>query len=419
MPTTRQLTPEELQKIAQAGGNPSEYEGKLFDINTPEEDAAIDAQENQVGKGTTALRTVKAHGGGMLGGGAGTLGGMAAASWLLGPEVGLPASIVAGIIGGTAGGMAGGYAGQKAQDVIQGEETTEALRKSYEEAAAQHPFVAGATDVAGNMLAGGMRPSLSNIPKAIRGLVTRQGAEMGAEELATLAANRQALGKVVGGAVLNPAISTGVSLAQGQGIPSLGSLAKEAAGGALFSEQTKWGARLTGHGGQVQEPTVEPTEKSVGGTEEVVKPLTDGEVVPTKEIVAPTTEAKPITEAGETAEDLQKQLAEEMGHQAPKPTDYAEYTKLNSQLTDMVKAGEHGKPEFKELWQKMEDIKNKNGGMTPTQNSLPQTSKIVTITKNDAQEVMHKLQVLADSSDLIDDYGLTQKQVDEVILALS
>ncbi len=374
MPEKRLLTDQELSTIASQGGNPEDYRGKMMLVNTPEEDAAIDAQENQVGKGATVGRTLKAHAGGMAGGGAGFMVGANpalpwnAAAIAAAPET-LGISLAVPFISGLVGGGVGGYAGQKAQDTVLGEETTEKLRKDYEQAEAQHPFVAGATDVAGNMLAGGMRPSLSNIPKAVRGLVTRKGAEMGAEELATLAANRQALGKVVGGAILNPAISTGVSLAQGQGIPSLGQLAKEAAGGALFSEQTKWGTRLTGHGGRVEEPTVEPTEKSVGGEvpDMVEKARTDGEVVPTKEVVAPAKEAKPITEAGETAEDLQKQLSEEIGHQAPKPTDYTEYTKLNNQLREMIKTGEHGKPEFKELWQKMEDIKNENGGMPPTE----------------------------------------------------
>jgi len=34
------------------------------------------------------------------------------------------------------------------------------------------------------------------------------------------------------------------------------------------------------------------------------------------------------------------------------------------------------------------------------------------LTKNDAGEVLHKLAVLADSPDLIEDYGLTQEQAD-------
>lgn len=36
----------------------------------------------------------------------------------------------------------------------------------------------------------------------------------------------------------------------------------------------------------------------------------------------------------------------------------------------------------------------------------------IKLTRNDAQEVAHKLAVLADSSDLQDDYGLSQDQAD-------
>lgn len=34
------------------------------------------------------------------------------------------------------------------------------------------------------------------------------------------------------------------------------------------------------------------------------------------------------------------------------------------------------------------------------------------LTKNDVQEVLHKMNVLADTEDLQDDYGLTQQQAD-------
>lgn len=40
------------------------------------------------------------------------------------------------------------------------------------------------------------------------------------------------------------------------------------------------------------------------------------------------------------------------------------------------------------------------------------------LTKEDAQEVLHKLSILADSCDLQQDYGLTQEQANELQLAV-
>lgn len=234
MPEIRELTPKELQGLENQGIDSSLYKGKKYTLATDKELPSIQSHvakqpsNNEIGIGQTIGRTALAHGGGYVGGGAGALGFTTlAAPWLAGPEVGIPADIA--MLGGTAiAGMLGGYGGQKAQNALQGEEVTKRLQLEAEAAAEQHPIISGATDIGASMLAGGGKPSLSILPKALKG-------------------EANATRTIIGNALLNPAINTGLNYAVTGELPSGKELLAQAASG-LVTDNAKWASRLTGHG---------------------------------------------------------------------------------------------------------------------------------------------------------------------------
>jgi len=244
----RPPTPQEADWYQSQGIDPSQVM-----LNIPDE---------PVSQAATIGRTLKAHVGGDIGGGVGTIAGYTGATallapWLAGPEVGLPTDIVelgAGLLGGTIGALAGGGVGQKTQESLQGPEKTALLQQQLAEASAQHPYTSAATDIGASALASGGFPGnpmsvgrgLINALKgggpdiaAVKALVM-QGDTEGANTLAkTLNANNQDKRALIGSAfqaAVNPAISTGISLAQGQGIPSVKELGEQALGGAIFSK---------------------------------------------------------------------------------------------------------------------------------------------------------------------------------------
>jgi len=271
MPITRLPTPEELQKIADAGGNPQQYANKPLVFLTTEEQAA--QQNPSVGTLGTIGRTAAAHAGGYVGGGVGFFGGMAAGAPLA-ASVGAafpPAAVVtvpaieigAGIIGASGG----GYVGQKAQQAIEPEALYAAQQQAAEEAAAANPKTALATDIIASAIASGGRPSMDALRagKAVAGRLIGRGAEDAVERLA----QNKAIAGTLMGAGLNPAINTGIGLATGQGLPSGTDLAAQVAGGALFSRQAKWAAKLTGH---AEEPAPEVTNGNETTTADVKTP---------------------------------------------------------------------------------------------------------------------------------------------------
>lgn len=272
MPIQRPPTEQEAEWYRQQGIDPSNV---LLTEEDPQE------QRQPISMLGAAGRTAEAHAGGYLGG----AGGLAAASWLLGPEAGIPATLIAGALGAAGG----GYAGQKAQDVALGDEKTKELQEQAAEAAEQHPLVSGATDIGLSALLSGGKPNLSNIPKAGRGVLntlTGKGALSEADSLAlklgakaamsdagaeTLA-NRDAMAKIALGSVVNPAINTGIGLATTGELPTGKDLLAQAAGGALFSEQSKYGRKLMGHPESQAEPTANGTETPPVTAEPEVKP---------------------------------------------------------------------------------------------------------------------------------------------------
>ena len=250
----RPPTPQEAAWYQSQGIDPSQVM-----LNMPDE---------PISQAATIGRTLKAHAGGIAGGGLGTIGGLAAASWLLGPEVGVPASIASGLIGATGGGLVGGYGGQKAQEALQGPEETALLQQQAAEAAAQHPYTAAATDIGASALASGGRPSAD----AIRGISGLIGG-------AVRPAENPALWNTAFQAAINPAIASGISLASGQGMPSSKELGEQALGGALFSKS--WLPH--GRPGISKEEPTEVTNK-------------EGENVPTKEEEEKLVQMSPWTE---------------------------------------------------------------------------------------------------------------------------
>lgn len=214
----------------------------------------------------TIGKTATAHAGSYLGGGAGAIGGgylaTLAAPWLLGPEAGLPADIML-LGGGILGAGAGAYAGQKAQQGIESPETYAAQQQAAEEAAQTNPKTALATDITGSALASGGSFSPSTAVRGVRdigslrdiiGSLGSKAVTADAKKVLLQSALTKDAKNVLLQSVLNPAINTGLSIAQGQGVPSFGSLAEQAGGGALFAKS--W---LPGwlRGGRFQKPTQE------------------------------------------------------------------------------------------------------------------------------------------------------------------
>lgn len=211
MPNERPLTPEEAEWYKSQGLNPDDYKAQLPDA--PKED---------IGVGQTVGRTLLAHGGGILGGGASALGGTALAAALA------PESMGASLLIPAITALAGGYAGQKTQDTLQGDDITQRLQLEQQVAAEQNPKTALATDIGASMLAGGGRPSLSILPRAIGGDVNA---------MRTIGVN----------SLINPAINTGLNYAATGQLPSLGELGAQAASG-LVTDNAKWASKITGHG---------------------------------------------------------------------------------------------------------------------------------------------------------------------------
>jgi hypothetical protein len=217
--------------------------------------------DEDISKAATVGRTLKAHAGGIGGGGIGTLLGTAAAPTIaasigLAPET-MGASLLVPLALGTAGALIGGYTGQKVQENIQSPETTAAQQEALQQAQEQHPLVSAGTDIAAGALASGGSFSPSTTLKGIRGLISRTP-----EDLA-------ALRNVALQSTINPAISAGTQYATTGTIPTTTELASQAVGGALFAKPS-WLGKMS------MRPGVEPNAKDT-------TPITDTQQ-PTAEV---------------------------------------------------------------------------------------------------------------------------------------
>jgi len=238
MPITRALTDEELQGLENQGIDSSLYKGKPLTLATDDELASQQAPVRQSMSSLGAAKaTAEAHAGGYIGGGAAALGTGALIGEVLGAPETLGASLLA-IPPTLAAAYGGSYLGQKAQNAIQGQDTTANLQAQAEQAEAEHPYISSGTDIAASALLSGGKPSLSNIPKALMG-------------------DRDAIAKVAMNGLVNPAINSGLQYATTGQAPSLSDIGSQIAGGALFSEANALGRMV--HGG---EPVGEPTAKT-------------------------------------------------------------------------------------------------------------------------------------------------------------
>lgn len=252
MPITRELTPDELQGIALQGLNPDGYKGKQFTLYNDDELAELNKQAPQPTNSTdkvsipeTIGRTLKAHAGGIAGGGLAAIAtglGLGALD-VTAPYIGIPLTLAAG--------FGGGLAGQKIQGKILGEQKQQELEAQQQEAEQQNPKTAIGTDIVASALASGGWPKPSNIPRAIKGLIGREAltsadeaalAQVGREAVSPegnaiideTAKNRRALQEVALNAGLNPAINAAIDYARGQK-PTIAGLLSQVAGGAVFS----------------------------------------------------------------------------------------------------------------------------------------------------------------------------------------
>lgn len=224
---------------------------------TPEQIAQADYIEEQTSRPTqtpgvasTIGRTLVAHGGSYVGGGAGAIGGMYAGGALgaLGGPAAPVTVPVGALIGAALGGAGGGYVGQKAQQAIESPETYEAQQQAAAEAAQAYPYVALVTDIGAGALASGGVLSPTTAVKGVGGILGR----LVGKPLTQEAKN------VLLQSTINPAISTGLSLAEGNGMPSGQDLGAQALGGALFAKTWLPQGRLP------KLNTKEPIEETTG-----------------------------------------------------------------------------------------------------------------------------------------------------------
>jgi len=143
------------------------------------------------------------------------------------------------------GGYFGSQGGEALQQKAEGDQTFAAQQQAAAEASAQHPIATKVADVAAGAYASGGRFSPSAIPKAIGG-------------------DTDAIKNIALQTLVNPAINAGIGYAATGQLPSAGDLAESAVGGALFSEPNvlgKWAGRVG------TQKTADPADNTTGQEE--------------------------------------------------------------------------------------------------------------------------------------------------------
>lgn len=154
-------------------------------------------------------------------------GGAALASWLLGPEVGLPVSIIAGLTGA----IGGGFGARKLQNAI----LPDSIQKNVAESEQQNPKSALLGSLA-TMPLGGFNPNLPNVGTAAKGLGKVAVGMFGKGDAGLLPEEARQLLNVALGSGIGAAQPIAESLAtQGQ-MPSLKDILLGAGTGALFNK---------------------------------------------------------------------------------------------------------------------------------------------------------------------------------------
>ena len=281
MPTTRKLTPEEIEYLDNQGIDTSNIPDKV-NVYSPEEYQAI--QQDKASKAAGMFRggvlpTVKAHAGELAGGGLGATGGAVAlpalatliAGSVLAPEITVPLTL-AGMVGG---GFVGSGAGRAVQKKIvepalgMTPEQQEAEDQAAEIARRNYPKTAIATDVVGGMLAGGGSPSIRAPIYAAKGLaegLANEGVSLRALQGSTSPIYKHAVQNVITGNALNTAINAGVQLTT-TGTVDPTELGVAAVAGGLMSNPNPIGRYLN--------PEWKPigkAQKITGGVEDSITP---------------------------------------------------------------------------------------------------------------------------------------------------
>lgn len=412
MPITRTPNSEESQWYQSQGIDPNTVEITIGDDGNAEANFTKSAQEQSYSK--TIVDTLKAHTGGLVGGGAGALAGakygaLAGAAIPIAGETGIP-ELIGGVGGGIVGGLIGSLGGQKTQQAIEPTATYEAQQQAARESAQANPKTALATDVISSALTSGGRPSL-NALRSVRGLI---GALRGAAINET---DKDAIKQTVLNSAINPAINSGINYATTGQLPSLSDVASQSIGGVVFSKQANWASKLIGqHRPITDEPlpevsnsdklqldtdlglktkqevpvdTVSPIDQfiakqsgdeqrslwtdklaeeqsiksseteSAGSEEQIIPRTTTSNIL--KQEKQEEQIAAPSRPQVETQEDLQKQLQDELNKTSVNSplSDYNRYTELTKQLEG--KSLDESQPLMKEI----EDIKNRNNGNPP------------------------------------------------------
>lgn len=360
----RAPTPEELEYLKSKGVDISSLPAEL-DIDDDwkqkaEQSSSKMSQTEAVGK------TLKAHAGSILGGGVGVLGtgALMAAGGIAAPFTGgtsIPLSIAGlGLLG--AGAMAGSYAGQKGQEALLSDETNRQLQAQAEKAKQEHPITSTVTDIAASALASGGFPSVAQPVRAVSG-VARSLIGKGASEL-----EKSAMKNIAIQSAINPAVNAGLTLATTGKLPSLKEVGEQAAGGALFAGHNPLLGKLSPHADVGSKTDVEPTDVEPTHEPTIKGNTTIPEVAPSKEVV-PETKVTNLNAEPLTSEE-QKQLQDEANFQnAPPSDDFTRYNEIHDRMQQLIKDKMYGGDEFKKLWTESEQIKNKNKGMPPTEES--------------------------------------------------
>lgn len=228
MPVLREPTTEDIEALKKQGVDTSNLPSKLLFLD---EDAPKDISNTKAG-----LAQLKAHAGSILGGGGGALATTALLSNLAGPEVGLPVTLIAGALGA----FGGGYGGQKLQQAIEGPDVSQRLEQEAEAGRQAHPLTSAATEIGASAIASGGWPSITTPLRAGKGLLSALTGK-GISEAEKAAAKNIAIQSVI-----NPAINSGLNLAVNGQLPSVGDLAEQVAGSALFAGHNPLLGRIAG-----------------------------------------------------------------------------------------------------------------------------------------------------------------------------
>src|ERR1044071_3965031 len=148
----------------------------------------------------------------------------------IGAPVGIPLTI--------AGAGLAGYGARRLQEAV-APSIIPGYTESEQADIQAHPFASTLGELSSTVF-GGLNPSIRNIPRAARAI---RDISVGVKPAATEIQN---LANVGLGAIIPPAQQTAISLATGEGLPSLSDLLTSAAGGAVFSKPNVIGTKLLG-----------------------------------------------------------------------------------------------------------------------------------------------------------------------------